>query len=175
MTTISVPGSNLPDFDAEWRTQEGAARAVEFEFVELIFKLNSDLLEPISTAFKKVTEQHKKSRDLNEKINSAYKRSKREIEEQKEAVKACNEKIEKCLGEKKHALTKAKEYRVKIKILERKYVEMGGSLDGLNATVARDIKQEERKRAAEETISKKTTGTPLAVPAHKRVRTGSQQ
>lgn len=90
MTSTPISGASLPNFDEDWRTREAAARALELRFLDLILKLNPDSIETISTAFTRLAEQHKKSRILNEKINSAYKRSKREIEAQKEAVKTKN-------------------------------------------------------------------------------------
>lgn len=139
MSSISDPGVSLPDFDDQLRAQEAAARAAEFDILKLTLELDHPLAESINTALTKLIEQHKGSRELSVNINAHYKRSKREIEARKATVKTCNEKLEKCVQEKKHTLATAKEYRVTIKILERKFIEKGGSLEGLKAAVYRDI------------------------------------
>lgn len=68
MTTLPNPGVSLPDFDAEWRSQEGAARASETNVIALINALDHPSPATIKIALKELTEQYRSSQKLSEAV-----------------------------------------------------------------------------------------------------------
>jgi hypothetical protein len=149
----------------EWRKEEvlacEAVSALE-AFVDQLTGVLATSLEALQTLVKALTQKRSDCQKLSERVFVKYSSGKKENAELRAQV-ADMETMEK---KKDHAVTKAKEYRVQVKILEKKLLQAGGSLDGLKQETVKSL-----KRSREETAPEENHQAPMLHP-QKRVKTG---
>jgi hypothetical protein len=129
--------STYPDFDADGRTNNAAARKVESALRALAADLEGPTAAAIQSAIQELTQRRSNCQKLSEKVNAQYKRSKKECIELQQMAAT----VDKCKQEKTHAVTKAREYHAQVRILEKRVVDLGGTVPDMKKAVAKSLKR----------------------------------
>lgn len=150
--------SSLPDFDAEWRTQDGSLRKAQAALKAVIPDLDPGA---ILAALEHLSKEQKSCQMLSSNINAHYKRSRRERDELRVEVAAG----EQCKKDLKTAKLKVKVYEARIKILKKQVIGLGGTIGDMKMEVSKEL-----KRGHEQVEAKETYMTPMLRPEKRMKR-----
>ncbi|KAJ4374288.1 hypothetical protein N0V83_003029 [Neocucurbitaria cava] len=129
--------STYPDFDDDWRKHDSAARAAKPTLQDIVNDDSGPKDATTQSAVGDLFSRYDQCQKLSECINASYKGLKRDHAALSEKASTAD----KLKEEKKHAVIKAKEYRAQIKILQKKVVDLGGSVDDVKATIVQNRKR----------------------------------
>ncbi|KAF2823519.1 hypothetical protein CC86DRAFT_69040 [Ophiobolus disseminans] len=147
--------SAFPSFDDEWRKLNVSARTSESTLHALVKDLTGPSASAIQSALEELMQKYSNCQKLSVDINSHYKRSKKEnLKLQAQAAVA-----EKSEREKKHATTKAKEYRAKVDILKKQVETLGGVVVDLDQQTVKAV-----KRGIDQVATKKIPDRSMLYP-----------
>ena len=136
-STVTPHMNTYPDFDDEWRTKRSALQSAESTLKSLVEGLTGPATANILHALEELKQKRSDSQTLSQSVIVSYKRAKREIAELRPQAAAADE----AMKEKKHAVVKAKEYRAKVGVLEKKVVALGRTIESVQQEIVKAIKR----------------------------------